>query len=249
MKVRGTHSLHNKPKNKTIYSFPDILMGGAEEQHPEKNASGEFKPYKFGSKKLETVNTSDGNDEAFEFNEYELEEIRKLEKNAFSQGFLQGEKTGIEAEKLKSEPMLQNFQQAIIELDNAKKHMYLKAEKETVLLALAIAKKIIGHEVLNNQELVLKNVIKDALKRASDQSQIKVRIHPSDYSMIEKSKSQFSQYIDNKGDIVFEVDERIHNGGCIIETDSGEIDARIGNQLMIVEEALKSQIQKETPNG
>ncbi len=249
MKVRGTHSLHNKPENKKIYSFPAILMGGAEKQDSGKNASGEFKPYNFGSKKLKTLNTSDENGEAFDFNEYELEEIKKLEKDAFSQGFLQGEKTGIEAEKLKSEPMLQNFRQAIIELDNAKKHMYLKAEKEAVLLALAIAKKIIGHEVSNNQELVLKNIVKDALKRASDQSHIKVRIHPSDYSMIKESKSQFAQYLDNKGDIVFEVDERIHNGGCIIETDSGEIDARIDNRLMIVEEALKSQMQKEMPNG
>ncbi len=44
--------------------------------------------------------------------------------------------------------------------------------------------------------------------------------------------------------VIFEGDESITNGGCFIETNFGDIDARIEKQLHAVEEAFKSELRK-----
>ena len=49
------------------------------------------------------------------------------------------------------------------------------------------------------------------------------------------------------GNISFEADETILTGGCLIETNSGDIDARIDKQIEAVDEAFKSELAKTEP--
>ena len=50
--------------------------------------------------------------------------------------------------------------------------------------------------------------------------------------------------IENIDNVTLEAAENIQNGGCIIETDLGEIDARIEKQLQAVEESFRTAIAK-----
>ena len=50
----------------------------------------------------------------------------------------------------------------------------------------------------------------------------------------------FSKGFTHIKNISFEPDDTILSGGCVIETDFGDIDARIENQMAIVEKALRS---------
>lgn len=168
------------------------------------------------------------------------EEIREIEETAYIQGFDKGEKAGIESGSKKLEPIINNFRDVILKLEKLKKDLYRNAEKEAVELSIAIAKKIVCHEVTINKEVVL-NVVKEALTRVADHDQLHIKVNPEDLSVIKQAKPEFSDLIDKMQGITFEEDKSIRNGGCIIETNLGDIDARIEKQFQALEEALRSQ--------
>ncbi len=185
-------------------------------------------------------------------NEKSVEEIkqkaRDVEKQAYIQGFAKGERAGTESGENKFKAVLNNFRQAFLELEKVRKEIYLNAEKKTVDLSLAIAKKIVCHEVATNKEIVL-NVVKEAIKKVVDHGRIVIKISPSDFGFIKNSDSGFLNFVDNIENITFEEDKTISNGGCVIETDFGNIDARIERQFQVVEEAFKSEIQRSISGG
>jgi flagellar assembly protein FliH len=67
---------------------------------------------------------------------------------------------------------------------------------------------------------------------------------PSDLQFIKETHSQLSNMIENIDNVTLEAAENIQSGGCIIETDLGEIDARIEKQLQAVEESFRTAMEK-----
>jgi Flagellar biosynthesis/type III secretory pathway protein len=51
-------------------------------------------------------------------------------------------------------------------------------------------------------------------------------------------------HADSVREIVIESDNKVERGGCIIESDLGNIDARLSTQFELIEEALLSIFKK-----
>ncbi len=166
---------------------------------------------------------------------------QETEKQAYQEGFGQGQRQGLESGIKQLEPVLQNFRQALQELDKLRAEIYRKAESETVDLALAIARKVICREIATDKKVVL-NVIKEALAQSAGREAIKIKINPTDLELIKTSDIELSSYFAVDDSIRFEADQSISSGGCVIETDLGEIDARIEKQLQIVEAAFRQEL-------
>jgi flagellar assembly protein FliH len=164
-----------------------------------------------------------------------------LEESAYTEGFIKGEKAGIESERKRLQTIFDTFDKAIPELGKLKEDLYFNVERGSVELALAIAKKIVSHEVSTNKETLL-GVLKGALEKVIDQEKIKIRINKSDLQFINESGYQISGLTDNIKDVIIEGDDTISRGGCVIETGFGSIDARIESQLQAVEDLLRSEM-------
>jgi flagellar biosynthesis/type III secretory pathway protein FliH len=54
---------------------------------------------------------------------------------------------------------------------------------------------------------------------------------------------------DNHDGLRLEEDETILPGGCLIETQLGDVDARIDRQIKIIEEMLTDQLPKPVIDG
>ena len=238
------------PENKfRPYCFPDIPVDDSQDNLTGFEKGNDFQRIgleKDGRPPAGFFEGCAGNREGFRLTA--KEKAGEIEKQVYAQGFLKGEKAGMASERKKVEPFLNNFYQALLELERVKSEICVNAEKETIDLALAIAKKIVGHEVSMNKDFVL-GVVKDALKKSVDNDKITVRINPSDLQFIKDARIQFSDYVDNIEKIAFEEDKTILNGGCVIETSLGEIDARIDKQFQAVEEAFRSQFQESGVGG
>jgi flagellar assembly protein FliH len=170
------------------------------------------------------------------------QDIEEIERRAYAQGFSEGEKAGIETGMRKVAPVLKNFEQAKGELEKVRGEIYSRVEREAVELALAIARKIVFNEVRTDREIILR-VVRQALKRTNDVSRIKIRINPSDFNFLKKNQNIFIDDINGLDDLHLIKDDKIHNGGCMIETDMGEIDARIETQLRAVEDEFRNEFQ------
>ena len=92
-------------------------------------------------------------------------------------------------------------------------------------------------------------VVREALKMVAGQDQIRIKMSPSDLKLIRAADFKASDVGDHLGSVKFEEDESIGGGGCIIETNLGQIDARIEQQLKVVEEAFQSELSQTGLRG
>ena len=164
-------------------------------------------------------------------------------KDGVEKGIVDGQKTGFDLAAQQLEPLVNSLQQGVMQLRNLRQDTYQKIEKEVVDLALAIARKVICREVEMDKEVVV-CVAREALARVEDPAKITIKMNPSDLQFISETKYQLSELIGNIDNIKIEAEDNIQSGGCIIETNLGEIDARIEQQLQAVEESFRSALEK-----
>jgi len=60
---------------------------------------------------------------------------------------------------------------------------------------------------------------------------MKIRLNPADFRQIMEIKEDFLQSVDGVKNVVFEEDGGIQQGGAVIETRFGEVDARLDRQI------------------
>ena len=175
----------------------------------------------------------------------------QLNEQAYQRGFIDGREKGmLDAEnqwhalsEKKIEPVLISLQEGLFQLKNIRKETYQEIEKEVVELALAIARQVICQEVALNPDIVV-CVAREALAKVEDPGRVKIKMSPSDLKFIKETRSQLNEIIENIDNVTLEAEENIQIGGCIIETDLGEIDARIERQLQAVEESFRTAMDK-----
>ena len=171
--------------------------------------------------------------------------VEEIKENAFQNGFAEGQRVGFESGTKKVDPVINSLHQALVQLQNIRQEIHQELEKEVVRLALAIAKKIVCHEVKTAQETVV-CVAREALSRVENPGKIKIKLNPKDLQFINDTQSQLTQSLHNVDHIRFEAADSIQSGGCLIETDRGDIDARIEKQFQAIEEAFQTQFGQPT---
>ena len=178
--------------------------------------------------------------------EREAQAYQKGLAEGIQQGVKDGEQKGFELASRKIEPLITGIQQAVKRLTAVREEIYQQIETEVVELALAIARKVICREISTDRETVA-FVAREALAKVDDPGKIKIKMNPADLKFINETKYQLSNLIDGVSSVTLEAEESIQSGGCVIETDLGEIDARIEKQLQAVEESFREA--RDTSNS
>ena len=111
-----------------------------------------------------------------------------------------------------------------------------EVERDVLRLAVKLAEKIIGREI-ERDEAALADMVATALRNARQHEMLTLRINPADLPAVQA----YRQRLDPAGrarflDLV--ADPRVAHGGCIIESESGTIDAQLNTQLRVLERAL-----------
>ncbi len=167
----------------------------------------------------------------------------EIKETVFQKGFLEGKRVGFESGSKKADSVIDSLNQTLGQLENIRKEIHQEIEKEVAQLALSIARKIVCHEVKTTQETVT-CVAREALSRVDNPSKIKIKLNPDDLQFIKDTQSQFSHFLHHVDNIRFEAAESIQSGGCLIETDRGDIDARIEKQFQAIEESFQTQFEQ-----
>lgn len=111
------------------------------------------------------------------------------------------------------------------------RHRLLQASRQDMLrLVMAIAEQVIRVEVCVNRE-VISATIDGALQEAVRSDAYRIRVHPEDLLAASERKPLFLDSISSLKNISFEADPSISRGGCMVESELGEVDATIERQL------------------
>ena len=174
--------------------------------------------------------------------EKDSEEVRRFAEEAFTKGLEQGRSETMIAQREKVDQVTTALKTAIEEFSHLRKQDVDRMETETVRLALSIAKKIIGKE--SSEADTITHVFKMAMQKVTDPRSLILRLNPEDIQTIRKLQEEWLVGSDMNGDFQIEADESILQGGCIIETKLGDVDARIDQQIKIIEEQLNAQLPR-----
>lgn len=104
------------------------------------------------------------------------------------------------------------------------------AEEALVKLSVAIARQVIRQEVKADPAIV-KNICKAAVDQLVEKEGLAIRVNPGDMRVIQEYAQTLGKGAGLQKRIEVFSDELIKPGGCIVEAESGSIDADIDSQL------------------
>jgi type III secretion protein L len=134
------------------------------------------------------------------------------------------------------EAALSEFAQLLLDARERRDAAVSSAERDVLTLAVKLAEKIIGREI-ERDPAALADIVAAALRHARQSEALTVRVNPADLPAVEAHRAR----LDPAGrarflDLV--ADPRVGPGGCVIESESGTVDARLETQLRVLERAL-----------
>ena len=158
-----------------------------------------------------------------------------------------------EAQSLKEVAMKEGYEeglnQAKEDIDYVKKTItsFLTAKQEVfdyivpdiLTLSVDIAKKIIKKELQQDPTIIINNIVEILKTLSKDETKITLNVNPIQVSLLKQELPEkvTSMGIDAK--LIIVADDRIMEGGCLVTTSNGVIDATIETQLSVISEALK----------
>ena len=167
-----------------------------------------------------------------------------IEAEAYIRGFNKGEKAGFDATVKKIESLQAMLTGAFEELSRLQAKIRHDSEKEIVELALAVAEKVVRKELSSAREAVA-DVVREAIKKVEHQQDILIRVNPADMQFLDPSRLPSADPSGQSNSIRFriEADDNISSGGCYIETEGGDVDARLETQLDIIRAAFREKLR------
>ena len=167
--------------------------------------------------------------------------LKELINQAHEHGYSIGFEDGCIEEKKKVDALTKTVSETVSNLEIYKRQLLEKAEESVIKLVLALARKIILKEPSVSNEIIL-DIIQNALKIVVDPNDLKIKVNPNDLKMLQENKHFLEMINGTNPSVKIEPDTTISTGGCIIETDFGDIDARIESQLDTIEKALMNEL-------
>ena len=148
-------------------------------------------------------------------------------------------KEGYEAGLVAAKEDIESVKNAIGVFFSAKQEVYDSIAPDILEISVDIAKKIIKKELEQDQTIILEN-IKDIMRSLSkEETKITIKANPLQVAMLKQDVPELSTSFGLEAKIVVVPDEGIMEGGCILTTTNGVIDATIESQVEIICEVMK----------
>ncbi len=172
--------------------------------------------------------------------EMEKEVRQKLDderKEAQEQGREQGREEGYAEGKAEVDRLIERTQTVLERAQDKRGEILAEAEQQIVDLVLLIARKVIKIISENQRNVIISNVIQ-SLRKIKSKGNVIIRVNMADLKLATEHKQEFISLMENVKSIQIVEDTTVDPGGCIIETEFGEIDARISSQLAELESKI-----------
>jgi flagellar biosynthesis/type III secretory pathway protein FliH len=157
-------------------------------------------------------------------------------KQAYKAGYEAGYAACREAFSGEAAAVAGEFRSMIEDLASQRKRLIKESEATVLRVACDIARRIVGKSAEVSEEVVLE-VVKNALTHMKDNHNMTIRINPRDYRVLAGCESEWLENA-RAGGMKISEDTRIKPGGCLIEGESGSVEAQIDRQIDLIEKAL-----------
>ena len=156
------------------------------------------------------------------------EECKQIKQDAYDEGYQEG---------------LEKLNTIILKIDHELNNLEDNINKKVLPIALKAAKKILGEELKIHPDRIVE-IVTQSLKPITDHYNITIYVNKDDFEILDKKKGKIKKMLNQAK--TFSIQERsdIEQGGCIIETEAGIINAQLENQWRALEAAFEKYTKK-----
>jgi flagellar assembly protein FliH len=158
-------------------------------------------------------------------------------KDAQDKGREDGYEKGYAQGKAEVDRLIERTQVVLERAQDKRAEILSESEQEIVNLVLLIARKVVKILSENQRNVVISNVVQ-ALRKVKSRGEVIIKVNMNDLKITTEHKQEFINMLEGVKTIHVVEDNCVDSGGCIIETDFGEIDARIFSQLAELENKI-----------
>jgi type III secretion protein L len=131
----------------------------------------------------------------------------------------------------------------LAQLEEETQKIFQDLEPKVVQLSMKVAEKIIGSELATRPDAIAA-IVAQALRTVRHQRDVNIRVNPAQAPALEAHKKTLLGVLSRARDVVIRADPSVREGGCVIETELGILDADLQTQLEILERALGGGLPK-----
>jgi len=165
----------------------------------------------------------------------------------FAQGYEQGFQEGVSLTSEKLAAPLAALNQILVEVVQLRAQSLKDAEEQVVTLSIAIAEKIIGHEIETRSLEIIKHTINSAMAGLVIDTSVTVLLNPIDHLLLNEAGEAYLRQLTEKEKLVFKEDDQIPQGGCLLRTSNVEVSHHLGEQFAALVEELRLNLQNAGP--
>jgi flagellar assembly protein FliH len=163
-----------------------------------------------------------------------LARLKDVQEQAYQQayqlGLDEGRELAFQEHQAQLNEKIDDLDQLLTSIVSLKKELVNFNESHIVRLVTYVGKRIAMTEIHEKPETIL-SVIRQAVENAQNEEHVTIRVSPSDLEFIESVKDKLGKEMEFLQKAKIESVETISNGGCIIATNYGDIDASLEQRV------------------
>jgi len=160
------------------------------------------------------------------------QQIEIEKQKAYEEGYNNGKaeaESAIQNEIQEKIELLKNSIQKVDKINELFEEKILSIEKELISVALDIAKEVIQKEVSENSKEIALSLAKALMEDIKDATKITIKVNPKDAKYLKEQNLQNVEIVE---------DDAVKEGGVVILSDIGNIDAQILQRFKAIKEAI-----------
>lgn len=161
----------------------------------------------------------------------ECEKIKQeARQEAIEQGRREGNDMGFREGMSRAEKEASSIRKQAYEVleqaDKIRRRTLENLEAEIIELAREIAEKLLSAQLSLNPSTVL-SVAKESLRQVANRQSVVLYINPDELELVENRKAELKSLLQPRAEFQVVADSSIPPGGCIVETEQGQVDATL----------------------
>ncbi|WP_298272632.1 FliH/SctL family protein [Geobacter sp.] len=126
--------------------------------------------------------------------------------------------------------VFKSLREGVAALTGLRQRVLKESEEDLLRLAVMIARKIVQQEIAQDPG-VLASIIAAAVGGCAERDRVVVRLNPGDHAVVSANRQGFLAGLGEDAPITLASDDGVGPGGCLVETATGTVDARIEAQI------------------
>lgn len=163
--------------------------------------------------------------------------FQEVHEQASREGHDSGYETGKQIAREEETEAVGQARKVLEQAFSQKQQIIAEAEPFLVELSMEVAKKVITTELQQSPDHVLE-IAKKVLRRSRVHGHITVCVNHKHFDYLQEHRAQMLELLDGQAELSVYPDYTVQDGGCVIRTPLGSVDARIDTQLTEIKQAL-----------